>query len=72
MCAHRVLLLPVLENRHVYFQCSGVDPDSGDVTTALCFMALPTKVGDHPSWVNAAVEPMSYGFAGMKFVTFTE
>ena len=51
----------------MYFQCSGVDPDSGMVTTALCFMALPTKVGEQATWVNAAVEPMSYGFAGMKW-----
>ncbi len=28
---------------HIYFQCSAVDPGSGDVTTTLCFMELPTK-----------------------------
>ncbi len=56
---------------HVYFQCSAVDPTSGLGTTTLCIMALPTKVGDKATYVNPAVEPMSYGFAGMKFVTFS-
>eukprot|EP00040_Diaphanoeca_grandis_P008908 m.46837 g.46837 ORF g.46837 m.46837 type:complete len:378 (-) comp20345_c0_seq2:130-1263(-) len=52
----------------IYFQCTDTDT-SGDGTTTLCVTAVPTKVGEMCRGVNSAIEPMSYGFAGMHFVS---
>lgn len=51
----------------IYFQCSDVDPDSGLVTTALCEIPIPAKIKEL-DFINVAIEPMTYGYAGMEFV----
>lgn len=55
----------------IYFQCSDVD-DSGDATTTLCKMPIPKKTGARIAWINAAIWPMTYGYAGMQYVQVME
>ncbi len=43
------------------------------ITVSIATNPTPSQKQQVPStatWVNAAIEPMSYGFAGMKFVKF--
>jgi hypothetical protein len=58
-----------LVGQQVYFQCSDVDPSSGEVTTALCNHPVPLST-DMSQWsyVNVEVEPMTYGYAAAEFV----
>ena len=50
----------------IYFQCSAVD-DSGFVTTTMCEIPVPKKrkAGD---FINTAIQPMTYGYAGFQYV----
>jgi hypothetical protein len=56
-----------LVGQQVYFQCSDVDPQTGFATTCLCAHPLPTHVAPW-DYMNIALEPMSYGYAGAEFV----
>jgi hypothetical protein len=51
----------------IYFQCSDVDPESGLFTTTLCQIAIPQR-DQQLSFVNVAVWPFTYGYAGMQWV----
>jgi hypothetical protein len=45
----------------IYFQCSDVDGDTGDETTTMCELPVPKKVGEHITFINVAISPMTYG-----------
>jgi hypothetical protein len=51
----------------IYFQCSDVDPDSGEYTTTLCQIQVPPRV-QGLNYVNVAIWPLTYGYAGMQWV----
>jgi hypothetical protein len=51
----------------VYFQCSDVDPDSGLFDTTLCMGPIYDKIKQF-AYVNVAVEPFQYGYAGFQYV----
>jgi hypothetical protein len=51
----------------LWFQCSDVDPDSGLFTTTLCQIQIPARV-QQLNFVNVAIWPMTYGYAGMQWV----
>jgi hypothetical protein len=53
--------------KRIYFQCSEVDQDSGDITTSLCTHELPTAVAQW-SWIDTAIAPMTYGYAAAEYV----
>jgi hypothetical protein len=59
-----------LVGQQIYFQCSDVDPDSGEATTSLCNHPVPTPSIFGLAWdyINVEVEPMTYGYAGAEFV----
>lgn len=55
------------EQKLVYFQCSDVDPEGGDYDTALCMGPIYDKIREF-DYVNPAVEPFQYGYAGFQYV----
>lgn len=54
-------------NKQLYFQCSDTDPDSGEVTIAMCQLPITAKVEPF-YFVNIAIEPMTYGYVGFEYI----
>jgi len=50
----------------IYFQCSSVT-DDGDITTTLCQIPVLPKEKEL-TYINVAIQPMTYGYAGMQYV----
>lgn len=51
----------------IYFQCTEVTPNDDDTTTTLCFTDVPKGL-DQWTFINEAISPMTYGYAGMEYV----
>jgi hypothetical protein len=54
----------------LYFQCTETD-SNGDGTIAMCKMKIPAVERQYMS-INDAIAPMTYGYAGMKFIQVLE